>query len=384
MTHPNKTPVLYPRRYDLDWLRIIAFSLLIFYHTARFYNLEPWHGKSLYMSDFLQPLMNIMSPWRLSLLFIISGVAMRFVADKSPNLLATAWGRFKFLFLPLLFGMLIVVAPQTYIELLTQRGLIEPGYWAFYADYLALEQKWAAVFTPTYNHLWYVLYLLIYTLLYLAIYPIMKKLSLPNWGRQMLNSPLMLLLPALPFILYRFTTDIWWPQTNDITTGDFGANIRYGSYFLLGTLIAKSDAYWGAVKRYWKLAAIFTAFSAMVMTPYWSHWDLLAGQDTIMTLLRIGRVFYIWWMIVALMGLAQTYLNKPSPKLTYLTEAIFPYYILHQTLIILIGYWLTPYAIGPVAEFCVVFLGTIGGCVTIHEYLIRRITLLRPLFGLKI
>lgn len=373
------------RRYDLDWLRIGAFGLLIFYHVARFYNDEPWHYKSIYISDFLQPLMNLISPWRLSLLFFISGVAVKFAMDKyseKPRY-SFAWNRYVRLSIPLIFGMIVIVAPQAYYEVVYVRELAQPGFWAFYPDYLSMNQKWAEVFTPTYNHLWYVLYVLIYTLFYVAIKPMVDKFS--DWlsSTRLSQSIAILFIYALPFVLYRFTTDIWMPQTNDITTGDFGAHIRFGSWFLLGAIIAKSDSFWIAVSRNWRIAAIASIVMAVFLTVVWQNWSMLEENGILMNFARVCRILYIWWVIFTLLGLAQAYLNKPSKTLSYLTEAIFPYYIIHQTAILMLGFYLTSLQLGPVFEFTLVTIGTVATCVLMHEYLIRPYNLVRPLFGLK-
>ena len=72
------------RRIDLDWLRIAAFGLLIFYHVGMFYVTWDWHVKSSHASQIIEPLMRLSNPWRLTLLFIISGYlfAMR---DSAPH-----------------------------------------------------------------------------------------------------------------------------------------------------------------------------------------------------------------------------------------------------------------------------------------------------------
>ena len=119
------TTDLNQRRHDLDWLRVIAFSLLIFYHVGMYYVSWGWHVKSPYSGEFLEPIMQLLNPWRLSLLFVISGVAFRFASDKfSRSTMAKL--RTRRLLIPLLFGSFVIVAPQTYFELLAN-GVITPG-----------------------------------------------------------------------------------------------------------------------------------------------------------------------------------------------------------------------------------------------------------------
>ena len=158
-------PSLSSRRYDIDTLRIIAFGLLIFYHIGMFYVTWGWHVKSVHASEFAEPAMRLLNPWRLSLLFLISGVALRFLMDKSDNLWRLGRERSWRLFLPIVFGMCVVVAPQSWLQLV-ESGEISSSFLAFYPGYLAEDYS---ISTPTWNHLWYLVYLFVYTLILLPL-----------------------------------------------------------------------------------------------------------------------------------------------------------------------------------------------------------------------
>jgi surface polysaccharide O-acyltransferase-like enzyme len=93
------------------------------------------------------------------------------------------------------------------------------------------------------------------------------------------------------------------------------------------------------------------------------------------------REFYAWSIIVMLLGLARRFANRTSPALTYLTAAIFPYYILHQTIAVLVGYWFTVNEAPVTIEATTIVVATVAGCVLGYE-VIRRVAALRPLFGL--
>jgi glucans biosynthesis protein C len=69
------------RRYDLDWVRISAFMLLIVFHVGMYYVTWDWHVKSPAASRAIEPLMMLSSPWRLSLLFLVSGVATAYLME---------------------------------------------------------------------------------------------------------------------------------------------------------------------------------------------------------------------------------------------------------------------------------------------------------------
>jgi len=79
---PNKEDMP-ARRYDLDWLRVIVFGLLILFHTGMFYTANwGWHAKSTYQSQTLESFMLIIEPWRMAVLWVIAGIAIKFVLAK--------------------------------------------------------------------------------------------------------------------------------------------------------------------------------------------------------------------------------------------------------------------------------------------------------------
>ena len=372
------------RRYDLDWLRVIAFGLLIFYHIGMFFNSESWHAKSVHMNDSVDPVMWLSSPWRLSLLFLISGVALRFAVDKTPSVSAFAGKRFMRLFIPLVFGMVVIVTPQAYFQLLAA-GEISPGYLAFYREYLTFNQSYS-ITVPTWNHLWYLVYMLAYTLLILPLMPLVRKLATAMDGpafEHLMNSGRLFILPALLFILYRFTTDIWYPRETHAFWGDWGAHARYFSYFLIGLLIAKNAAFWRVLARTWRIGAAGALLLAVSLSLLWINWDAwFGGIVWLENMVRAMRPLYGWVLIAALLGAGQTYLNHASKQLSYLTEAVFPYYILHQSLIILVGVAVSSLELSVWPEFLLVLVGTVVGCLGLHEFVIRRVPFLRPLFGM--
>ena len=169
------------RLFFLDWVRILAFFLLIFYHVGMYYVSWGYHVKSVDASHTIEPLMQMSSPWRLGLLFMISGVASRFMLDK------ISLGRFLGqrsvrLLLPLVFGMLVVVPIQPYAQGVTN-GLVKPGFGQFLLDYWSHKPWPKDAFSGwhsgyTWNHLWYLAYLWVYTgVLALLVVPMNSRIG---------------------------------------------------------------------------------------------------------------------------------------------------------------------------------------------------------------
>src|SRR5690606_23637710 len=156
------------RRHDLDWVRVCAFGLLVLYHVGMYYVSWDWHVKSPSAGPTIEPLMFLTSPWRLSLLFLVSGAATALALERAahggttvapPRFLGL---RSRGLLVPLVFGMLVVVPPQAYYEVLGSGypGGYHEGYLAFWGRYLAADDSFCdadgCLDLPTWNHLWFV------------------------------------------------------------------------------------------------------------------------------------------------------------------------------------------------------------------------------------
>lgn len=369
------------RRYDLDWLRVFAFGMLIFYHVGMFYVTWDWHVKSRYVSDFIEPAMSLVNPWRLALLFFISGVALRFAVDKAP-LRKFLPRRFLRLFVPLVFGMAVVCMPQAYAEL-RFKGELEPGLLAFYPRYLGFGDF--SIIVPTWNHLWYVAYVLVYTLIAAALLPMLVRLSagpadrLFGWLRAG-GSWRVLVVPALPFLFYTLVLDPLFPTTHTLW-GDW-ANIAHTlTIFLFGFVAARNGRFWNAVHAGFPAAVSLALGLGVVGLVALFNIETVIADQRLWSALMVLKTLYAWSVILALLGLGQRFANHDSRILAYLTSAVFPYYILHQTLIVVIGYWFTMHAVPAAAEVSAIVAGTLFGCVVGHA-IIRRVPPLRPLFGL--
>jgi len=376
------------RRYDIDALRVFAFSLLILYHVCMFYVAEwGWHVKSTYQTEWLQLPMLFTNQWRMPLLFVISGLAVSFVWKKySPGRLARR--RIWRLFLPWIFGMAFIVAPQPYYEALT-KGLIEPGFLDFMARYLTFQDfpdaAWESerYITWTWNHLWYLPYVLLYTL---VLIPIAMFLDGPGQRIRKtfrgLRGIWIIVVPILPLMLYANLIFPYFPGVNHTLVFDGYGHAIFGTYFLFGFLIGRDEGFWQELLRlrHVLLITALVAFGLFLAQSEFLNDDLGPVFEQFRSL-----VVYVnrWAWILTCFAWAYHSLNRPMRWLPYATQAVFPWYILHQTITIVAGYNLSKLALGPVVEPLLVLVITIGGCYVGYEYIIRRVAILRPLFGVS-
>ncbi|MEO7223441.1 MAG: acyltransferase family protein [Devosia sp.] len=370
------------RRHDLDWLRVIAFGFLIFYHIGMFYVTWDWHVKSPHAGPWLEPVMAVINPWRLPLLFLISGIALRFAIDKA-RLREFVPKRFVRLLVPIVFGMLVVCAPQAFFELL-RKGETGPDFWAFYAQYLDFDMEFS-ILTPTWNHLWYVMYILVYTLVLVALLPLLRALARPmkalfGWMACGRLGWRLLLIPTLPFLIYGLTLKPYFPSTHSLYD-DWANHAELFTFVVMGWFAAKSAGFWNGVQRHLWPAAVLAVGLLVVLGVARLNWDAVTADLDLLMLMGGVRIVFMWVAIVAMLGLAQRYLNRKSRVLRFLSEAVFPYYILHQTIIVVVGALVGGLLLPAGLEAGIIVLATVAGCVVLTEA-IKLVPMLRPMFGL--
>ncbi|TQV88206.1 acyltransferase family protein [Aliikangiella coralliicola] len=368
------------RRYDLDWLRVAVFGLLIFYHVGMMY-VANWgyHIKSQYLSAELENLMLLVNPWRMPVLWLISGIAIRFVLGK------VAFSTFLMrrsvrLLLPLLFGVLVVVPPQLYYEM-TFNGDLSVSYWEFYRAFFDLNHPMFKAYQPgiwphiDVNHLWYLRELWCFTLYLIPLLPLLNSKpvnQLVDWIVKQ-NGILAVFIAVVPILL----VSVLMKDTRE----------PLGFMFMIyGYLIAWKTELWERLRANCKMLMVSAAICYVVLAVFYNLVWIKTGENTEPWLLLSGQFVHsldrlIW--VLALLGLAYRFLNRNSARLSYFNEAVYPYYILHQTIIIVVGFELSQFKLGPIIESGLLLIVTFAGCALSFE-LIRRIEVLRPLFGLKL
>lgn len=375
-------------RVDLDWVRIGAFGLLILYHVGMLYVSWEFHVKSTHRIAALESLMLVLNPWRLALLFLVSGAATRFMLLKcrvGPFLRA----RSSRLLIPLITGMLVIVPPQAYVQVVESLGY-QGGFLDFFArHYLAFGAQFCrpgpCILLPTWNHLWFVAYLWVYTMALGVVLVAMPGLvgRLERRVAPALSGAWLLIAPSAAFAVYRIVILPDFPSTHALF-GDWYNHAVYATVFLTGFLLARAELFWDAIESQRRLAlslavAIFLSFLVL----RWSGDS--ATPPSLMLRLYGGIAYgcYQWLCIVAVLGFARRWLTADSSLRRYLTDAIFPYYIVHQTAIIMIAHALRGQDLPAPLEAGIVISGTLMVCMLTYE-IVRRITILRPLFGLRL
>jgi len=365
------------RRYDLDWLRVIAFGILMFFHTGMGFTSYEWHVKNYESSWFLDELVRFLHQWRMPLLFFISGAAVWFALEKYGTWHYLA-ERQKRLLLPLIFGMLVIIPPQVYCERVYQRQ----GYASFLDFY-------PTIFTSggypqgnlSWHHLWYIPYIWAFSMITLPIFAWLRCAV----GRRVITGlqgllarPGCLFLLFVPSAVAEIALRPYFPGDSCNLVSDWANFTHKITFFVMGFLLVSSIPLAETISgRRW----LHLALAVVSLVPLEFAWH---GSLRIPTVLyRCLSNFEIWMWVLAALGFARRYLNVNPPVLRYATNAVYPFYILHQTVIVILLLPLVYVDLGLWTKYLLVLLGTVVVTWGLYEGLISRVNLLRVCFGLK-
>jgi len=377
------------RLIELDWLRVILFGLLILYHVGMLYAEGwGWHYKSVYSSRFLTNIMLWSNQWRMSLLFLISGAAVSFMLVKQ-----TYWQfvctRVPFLLLPLVFGMTVVVVPQVYVEA-NSKALIDcPNYWHFWYAYLNqhssefANHKTIGTMQLTWNHLWFLPYILAYTSIVWALYPLLMSIWFAPFWRWLYDKSTMPAVIFLPIII-SYGLGYWLDARNPVTLNfvhDWFNHARSLLVFVIGFLFVRMPLIWSGFRS---LRWLFLIIALLTYTYILFSFNGGSLGDGVVAKF-VNRIFWTangWFWILTFIAWAQYTFAKTTPLLRYLNSGVYCFYVLHQTLIISIAYFLVPKKLGGFIEPVLIIFSVTLSCVLLFE-VIKRLPWVRTLFGVR-
>ncbi len=374
------------RLYFLDWARIAAFVLLVLFHVGMYYVTWDWHVKSPHASAALEPWMRLLEPWRMGLLFLVSGAATSIMLARSGA--STGWLRRRSnrLLLPLLIGIVIVVPPQSYfqvVEKFNYDGSLLDFLKLYFTAYGGFCSDGDCLKLPTWNHLWFLPYVWFYTL---ALWTLQRWRAdaldrLTAGASRALAGVGLLLAPIACLALARILLLTRFGSTHALID-DWHNHAAYAMLFVLGVALARQPALFErmAVQRWRALLVALLCWGLLNL--YFGHYgEHLAPPLWLRHGQRIVHACLQWTAIVAVLGFARRHLNRDHRWRSPLNEAVFPLYILHQTIIVLGAVALRPLQLPPAIEAMLLIVLTFG-LALLGWQLLRRVGPLRPWFGM--
>ncbi len=343
--------------------------------------------KSLARSPGLELFGNLLTPWRLPLLFMISGLGTYYALGfRSAGRYAAE--RLRRLLLPLVFGMLVVVVPQVYMERISVGMPDRMSPRDFHGSYLAFYPRYFEGVYPagnfSWHHLWFLAYLLVFSLVALPLFLYLRSAT----GQHRVAGAAAWLRPGrrvflliVPLALIHVALRGRFPSTHALV-GDWWNLTHYLLIFLLGYALLPQPDFKVAVEANRRLGAtlFLLAFAARValapllapIAPYSLSYAALLGL----------RAFIEWSALVAVIGYAGVYLGRPSRLLRYGGDRVYPFYIWHQTVVVVVAYFVLGWAVGPLTQFTAIVGISLAITVALCEA-VGLTPLTRLLFGMK-
>jgi peptidoglycan/LPS O-acetylase OafA/YrhL len=367
------------RRDDIDWLRVLGMLTVFLFHCARFFNDEGWHAKSGEISYGMTVFVAVLSQWMMPLFFVLSGIssyyALSYISGKKY-----LGARVKRLVVPLVVGALTHVSLQVYIERVTT-GEFTGSFFAFYPHYFDGFYVFGGNFAWMGLHLWYLEMLFVFSLITLPLFLWTRKESAKNLLAGiagLLKKPRAIFLIAIPLAVVEILSNL---NPEGIGRRDFGgwAMFPHLVFFLSGYLIASLPEFRPTLERQ-RFAALAMGVIATVVGFILLEYVGMSSRHYLFSFLR---AFNSWAWLFAILGFGSRRLNFRNRILKYASEAVLPFYILHQSVIIVVGYFIIDWTSAVMLQYLFLASASFASIMVIYELLVRRINVMRFLFGLK-
>lgn len=371
------------RIFYLDWLRVLSMIGIFFFHNARFYDaFTDWHVKNASTNLAASAIVAFMSQWIMPLFFLIAG-ASTYYALKSRRPGQFIQERTLRLIIPLIFGLLVIVVPQAYFEAVSH-GEQLGGYNFFQLYGLYLQ----GIPNLHFYHLWFLWYLFIFSLITLPIF-----FNNSKSGESILSKLVKYLNKHWAFILI-FILAIAIVDILIYPAGFFGQRdsggwniIAYILFYIFGYLIFATPHFIDTIRRlrWFTLSAgiVVFIFALVFFVDEVAEPAKYFGSSNFI-IAHFVQALNTWCWLLAILGLGSQFLNRNNRFLSYAHEAVLPFYILHQTIIISIGFYMVQWNTGVGIKYLTISTTSFIAIMLIYELLVRRIGAFRFLFGMRL
>jgi glucan biosynthesis protein C len=372
------------RRYDLDWLRVLTILCVFVFHSTRFFNLSDWHVKNQVTYVCVQALEDFMMIWMMPLIFLISGASI-FYAMRKSSVGKFIKDKVLRLLIPLLVAMFTYSSLHIYLER-TTHGQFTGSYFDFLPHYfngLYFDVGSSGNFAFHGMHMWYVMILFLFCLIF---YPLFKWWQGKGHGTldklgSLLAAPwttwLALAFPIL--ILNIFISD------SGLELGAGGwPFVSYAFFLLYGFIIITNERLQANIQRmrwFTLLLGIILGIGYVFLSTNATNPVIAPWEDA------LGDTFYILAacsLLPTFLGFGMRYMTKNTRFLKYSSEAVMGFYILHQTVLLVIGYFIVKWGISDFAKWVLITAVSFLVIMVVYEFVVRRVHFLRFLCGMKL
>lgn len=365
------------RFYDIDWLRVLGMFTIFLFHNARFFNEDDWHVKNFQLDFGMSVFVAILDHFIMPLFFVLSAYAIFYALKKRTNA-EFMRERVVRLLIPLGVGMFTHIMLQVYIERITH-GEFTGTFWQFIPTYFNGWYAFGGNFAWMGLHLWYLLMLFLFSWLMLSTFQrINRSQDFTTRIADTITKPFGVYLFIIPLFLMEILVSL---SPDIVGRRDFGgwSPLTYLVFFVIGYLLASDSRYRPAIEkvRFISLAlSLLTVLAAYIMLAEMN----LPSTNPLYLLVRSTNS---WSWLLAFMGFASQYLNFKNNFLNYANEAVLPFYILHQTVIVTIGYFIRDWTWAVFPKYLFLAATSFIVIMALYEFFVKRVNALRYLFGMK-
>lgn len=371
------------RLFYLDWLRVSAFAILIIANSFEIFTHHTWWIKNAETNIVIDDILIFFRQWRMPLLFLISGSAVSIILKKRTAIQFIN-DRIIRILIPLITGMILVIPPQIYF-IWKSKGYNQT-FGQFYLD--LLELKWFPQGNLHWLHLWYLAFIFIFSI---SIIPLMfllrsqKMEALLDDAARRISKPYVLFCIMLFFQIPYFAASL--VDLNDNLT----SLIYYFPYFIFGFLFLTQLSISKAILKFRWMALVLGIITSLIL--YGLFWmgddnqgfiDLgFSKGDRYLGLRLLITSLNNWFWAISFIGFANRYLNFGHVALNYANKVVYPFYIFHQTVIVILAYYVVQLNISAVLKFNIILLGTFLSIWLLYELVLKRSSLTKMMFGIK-
>jgi len=368
--------VTHDRQHYIDWLRVIATIGIFLFHNSRVYDYGDWSIKNAQTTLGATQFVEFMNIWMMPMFFVLSGASV-YYSLRSRNGGGFLKERFFRIMIPwLVTGIFLMAPPQVYLERVSHSEF-SGNLFQFLPRYFDGLYGFGGNFAFHGMHIWYLMQLSIFSVVLLPLLLPRTKtgVSPAQSVAAKLGSPWMLPLLFVPVgIMSLLSGVLGLGFTEQMGSWDM---LSYAMFFVLGYVLLAGPGLQETIKKqggWFLLAAV--VFSAV-------HLILKFGIRPSFYDAIDMRLLATWGWVVGLLWLGKRLLNFTNRFLTHANEMVLPYYVLHQTLIVAVAYFVVQTGMPVLLKYGITVIIAFAAIIVLYEGLVSRVGVLRFLFGIK-
>jgi peptidoglycan/LPS O-acetylase OafA/YrhL len=375
-------PASAARRYELDWLRVLSIFAVFVFHTLLFFATDDFYVKNASEYPLVDIVRDFFFAWGMPLVFVVSG-ASTFYALSRRSAGAFLRERAARLLVPLAAGLVSYLAWIIYLDRLGH-GRFAGSFVEFIPAYFDGLDMFGGNFPWHGIHLWYLELLFVFSLLGLPLFLWLRQGSGRQalaWLGDRLAFPGGVYLLAVPLALLEAMPAPDTPLTARVYSG--WSILSYLLIFALGFLLVSHERLYDGVRRLRWLSLAAAVLVTARLAAQLLALDYPDYGTGLYAEIYAERALVCWTWILAIAGFAAQRLRFATPALGYANEAVMPFYILHLPVLISVAYAVLPLPAPDLAKWLAILVLSFGLCAGLYEFVVRRINVLRVLFGMR-